>query len=156
MQNVVIVFQIRYYQNIAWPTFIGGLVAYGGLLAFMYSPIARDLEVQIPMCSGTDLSTCGLQMMRFQACLQGISTAVMISSRIPQIMTNFRTRDCSNLSIVTWGLNFMGASIRVFTTLRELPDELVLQASFIISAALSGIVILQILLFGGKSKQKKA
>ena len=45
-------------------------------------------------------------------------------------------------------------AIRVFTSIRETPDQLVLQLSFILSALLSVIIIAQILVFK-KPKAKK-
>jgi hypothetical protein len=45
--------------------------------------------------------------------MQAISTSFVIISRVPQIVSNFRTRDVENLAIITWLLNFAGASIRV-------------------------------------------
>eukprot|EP00287_Rhodomonas_sp_CCMP768_P021179 CAMPEP_0202811072 /NCGR_PEP_ID=MMETSP1389-20130828/3023_1 /ASSEMBLY_ACC=CAM_ASM_000865 /TAXON_ID=302021 /ORGANISM="Rhodomonas sp., Strain CCMP768" /LENGTH=261 /DNA_ID=CAMNT_0049482121 /DNA_START=8 /DNA_END=793 /DNA_ORIENTATION=+ len=144
LQNIIIVLQIRHYDRISWPSFLAGVAAYGCLVAALYSDYARDLRVDVPFVDvGVGLDSFKYVNMRFQDCLQGVSTMVMITSRIPTIMTIFRTKNVSNISRTTWGLNLAGATIRVFTTFRELPDELVLQASFIISALLSLVVILQ-------------
>jgi len=154
-QNILIVLQIRHYGQISMGTFLPAVAAYIAVVAFLFSDAGRDMELQVPQCDlQLGLSSCKLSSARLQHCLQAISTLVMIASRIPTINSNFQTKEVSNLSIVTWGLNFAGASIRVFTTLRELPDERVLLAAFIISAVLSLIIILQITAYGGKKKDK--
>ncbi|KAJ1495736.1 hypothetical protein T484DRAFT_1925009, partial [Baffinella frigidus] len=145
----VIVLQIRHYGQISMGTFLPAVAAYIAVVAFLFSDAGRDMELQVPQCDlQLGLSSCKLSSARLQHCLQAISTLVMIASRIPTINSNFQTKEVSNLSIVTWGLNFAGASIRVFTTLRELPDERVLLV------VLSLIIILQITAYGGKKKDK--
>ena len=77
---------------------------------------------------------------------------------VPQILTNFRNGHTGQLALVTWVLNFLGALARVFTTLQEVDDVLVL-AGFVAGASLSFIIIVQIFLYWGvkpaaaKSKQ---
>eukprot|EP00286_Rhodomonas_abbreviata_P019333 CAMPEP_0181295850 /NCGR_PEP_ID=MMETSP1101-20121128/4371_1 /TAXON_ID=46948 /ORGANISM="Rhodomonas abbreviata, Strain Caron Lab Isolate" /LENGTH=267 /DNA_ID=CAMNT_0023400637 /DNA_START=18 /DNA_END=821 /DNA_ORIENTATION=- len=156
LQNIVIVFQIRHYDKIGWGSFLVGVMAYLALVMTLYSDYARDLRVDIPLCDFREGTlTCDTVNMRFQDCLAGINTAVMITSRIPTIMTIFRTKIVSNISRTTWGLNLAGATIRVFTSIRETPDQLILQISFFLSAFLSAFVIFQTFLYAG-NKDKAA
>jgi mannose-P-dolichol utilization defect protein 1 len=155
-QNLILVMQLSYYGNVGSPKFLSGALMYIGLLSFLFSEYCRDMKVMAPMCSIDNGFSCQVAEARFQDCLQAISTAIVIVSRIPQIITIFKTREVQNLAIVTWLLNFAGASIRVFTTRRELPDQYILQFAFGMSAFLSGVVACQIVAFGGKGGAKKS
>eukprot|EP00292_Cryptomonas_paramecium_P009849 CAMPEP_0113690130 /NCGR_PEP_ID=MMETSP0038_2-20120614/17594_1 /TAXON_ID=2898 /ORGANISM="Cryptomonas paramecium" /LENGTH=264 /DNA_ID=CAMNT_0000611369 /DNA_START=6 /DNA_END=800 /DNA_ORIENTATION=- /assembly_acc=CAM_ASM_000170 len=156
LQNIVIVFQIGYYQKISVVSFVLSWVVYLGIVAFLYSEFSRDLKLDAPVCTFTDGFSCQMSRARLQDILQVISTLFVIVSRVPQIMTNFRTRNVANLALVTWLLNFLGASIRVFTTMREIPDQHILIFAFFVSALLSGTVVVQIIAFGGSKKDKAA
>lgn len=79
-----------------------------------------------------------------QTLLPTVSIASGITSRLPQIWTNFRNGHTGQMAVVTWVLNLAGGLARVFTTLQEVDDALIL-ASFVIGAALSAVIVAQIL-----------
>eukprot|EP01130_Rhizamoeba_saxonica_P000861 TRINITY_DN10758_c0_g1_i1.p1 TRINITY_DN10758_c0_g1~~TRINITY_DN10758_c0_g1_i1.p1 ORF type:complete len:229 (-),score=44.02 TRINITY_DN10758_c0_g1_i1:41-727(-) len=85
--------------------------------------------------------------------LQASTIAIFSMSKLPQIYQSFVTKDASQLAIVTFLLNFVGSLARVFTTMKELDDIIVL-SGFILGAVLNGILTLEIILWGG-SKEKK-
>eukprot|EP00283_Hemiselmis_rufescens_P015104 CAMPEP_0173438408 /NCGR_PEP_ID=MMETSP1357-20121228/20303_1 /TAXON_ID=77926 /ORGANISM="Hemiselmis rufescens, Strain PCC563" /LENGTH=264 /DNA_ID=CAMNT_0014403701 /DNA_START=23 /DNA_END=817 /DNA_ORIENTATION=+ len=156
LQNLVLIAQVAYYTQLGLPKFFVGAALYAALLLFLFSDFARDVKVPAPACDLTaGASSCQISNLRLQDCLQAISTVIVIVSRIPQIITIFRTREVGNLAIMTWLLNLAGASIRVFTTRRELPDQLILQFAFFMSASLSGVVVCQILAFSKKKPKAK-
>merc|ERR1719401_1189291 len=51
-----------------------------------------------------------------------VPTVLNASSRVPQIVMNFRQKHTSNLSAFTWGLSGIGNTIRVITTVFSLSD----------------------------------
>ena len=55
-----------------------------------------------------------------------ISTGFGLSARIPQIITNWRQGHTGQLSLVSWSFSLAGSAVRIFTTLREVPDKLIL------------------------------
>ena len=58
-----------------------------------------------------------------------------------------------SLSAITLFLQFAGTLARVFTTLQEVQDRVIL-ASFVISGILNGILVAQFLLFRSRSPPK--
>lgn len=55
-----------------------------------------------------------------------ISTAFGLSARIPQIITNFKQGHTGQLSLASWSFSLVGSAVRIFTTLMEVPDKLIL------------------------------
>jgi len=86
------------------------------------------------------------------ASLQALNIPILISSRVPQIWSNYKARSTGQLAFLTWMLTFVGAMARIFTTLQEAFDPILL-AGYIIGATMSGTICLQILLYGSE-KQK--
>lgn len=91
-----------------------------------------------------------------------------ISSRVPQIMLNYRNKSTGQLSFVTCFLAFGGGVARILTTALNVPREkgkYVLLLQYSVAASLNSILIAQILYYRykypervakGKSDKKKA
>ena len=69
-------------------------------------------------------------------------------------MTNFRAKDTGVQSSITWFLNFVGALVRVLTTLSETGD-LMQMAGYALGASCSGIILSQVCIYGSSGKKKK-
>ena len=84
---------------------------------------------------------------------------LMVSSRVPQILTNFQNQSTGQLAFFTFILNFLGGIARLATVLVE-TDDFMYQLQFIIGVALNGIIVLQFVLYwnngaDGKKVQEK-
>jgi len=90
----------------------------------------------------------------FLSVLPSITIMFVIASRVPQIVANFRTRDTGVASSITWLLNFVGAFIRVLTTLSETGD-LLQASSFGLGATCSATILCQICIYGSPSSATK-
>ena len=82
------------------------------------------------------------------------STALSMVSRITQIIASYKSKSTGPLSTITYGLNMMGNSARIFTTLKETKD-LIIAGGFVISFILNLIIFLQIIYYNRKSKDTK-
>ncbi|GAB4822008.1 hypothetical protein N2152v2_009054 [Parachlorella kessleri] len=69
-------------------------------------------------------------------------------------LLNFGSRSTGQLSIITYFLNFAGASARIFTSIQEGAGAAMIRGSAI-SAFLNFVVVGQILAYGNKKKQLK-
>jgi len=131
IQNFVIIFLIYYYGNgdkkpegIS-PSFFGILAIYVVVLySFLQNP-GNLVDVSLIQS------------------LQTLNIPILISSRVPQIISNFTTKSTGQLAIATWLLTFAGAIARVFTTLQEAYDPILL-VGYIIGASLSSTICFQI------------
>ncbi len=74
--------------------------------------------------------------------------ALGIASRIPQILSNARTQSTGQISVITVFLQFAGALARVFTTLKEVQDPVIL-ASYSASSLLLGVLLVQLVMYPG-------
>lgn len=83
-----------------------------------------------------------------------INIVLFILAVTPQIRMNYQNKSTGQLAFITTSLAFAGNVARVFTTLQEVKDPL-LMAFFIIGTLLNGIVLLQFFIYGGAPKAKK-
>ncbi|KAI9002313.1 hypothetical protein BC832DRAFT_114217 [Gaertneriomyces semiglobifer] len=83
--------------------------------------------------------------------LQWSTVLLGIFSKLPQIMSNFLASSTGQLSAITVFLQFAGSAARVFTTLQEVDDQ-VLLISNLVASALNGVLVLQMLAYWSTSK----
>eukprot|EP00940_MAST-03C_sp_MAST-3C-sp2_P003382 g3382.t1 len=81
-----------------------------------------------------------------QPALQIGGTVLNISSRLPQIISNFRNKSTGQLSLITWALNAVGGAARIFTTATEV-DDLVVLAGFVLGFMTSAILVFQVVYY---------
>jgi len=132
IQNVIIIYLLFYYTN-SLPTFFS-LTAV--LAAFVYALFA------------------GLIPIETQALLQACSIPIFTLSKLPQIWSNFKNKSVGQLSGITVGLNFLGTITRIFTTLTEISDQIIL-LGYLIGGVLNGTLLLQVVTYGGSTKKEK-
>jgi len=128
VQNVIIVFLVFHYQTGNYALFFA-LMA--GLGAFVYAGVFAIIPTVI-----------------INQLFAG-NVAILIASRVPQIWANFQAKSTGQLAFLTFFLNFAGTGARVFTTLKEVND-VVLLGSYVISCFLNGVIVAQILAYGEK------
>jgi mannose-P-dolichol utilization defect protein 1 len=87
--------------------------------------------------------------------LPTIGIGLTVWSRVPQIWTNFRNGHTGQLALATWALNALGALARVFTTIQEVDDPVIL-AGFTIGCSLSFIIVAQILWYWNATEKAVA
>ncbi|GBG30585.1 Mannose-P-dolichol utilization defect 1 protein-like 1 [Hondaea fermentalgiana] len=81
-----------------------------------------------------------------------LSSVISLSGTIPQIIENFNNQHTGALSFVTQLMVFLGVVARVFTTLTEVNDPVVLGA-FVLSSVVNGVLLAQIFLYWGNTKR---
>lgn len=84
-----------------------------------------------------------------------VNIVLLFLSFIPQIYSNWRNQSTGVLASVTIFLSFAGSAARVFTTLKEVNDILLL-AYFIAATAMNGILLAQIAIYGDGKKVTEA
>jgi len=130
--DLVIIYQIFYYDGRSLTGFFAATVIYVIALLALLSPVfPREF---VPFC-------------------QLFVTPLVIFSRLPQIYANFAAGDTGSLSAITWGLNFAGSLGRIFTSMAEVGDTMVL-GGFIVAGALNATILIQILMYGSKTVPK--
>eukprot|EP00762_Andalucia_godoyi_P003596 ANDGO_00658.mRNA.1 Mannose-P-dolichol utilization defect 1 protein homolog len=125
-QNVVILLLFFRYGRGSAP------VAVAGLLAAYFGLVASTLAGLVPLHVLEKL---------FQ-----LTIPLVIVGRVPQIWTSFARRSTGQLSIITTALQFGGSLGRIFTTIQEVNDPLVL-TGYLVGLTLNAIMLLQFVLF---------
>ena len=68
-------------------------------------------------------------------------------SRLPQIVLNFSQGHTGQLALITFALSGLGNLARVFTTLKQTPDDTISLISMVVSALLNFTLVLQIIVY---------
>ncbi|CAO3585398.1 unnamed protein product [Absidia cylindrospora] len=126
-QNVLITLMI--FESVVWPL-IGNLLAFVGVFCILLVPN------WIPPW--------------LLASLYAATIPMTLASKLPQIHTNYVNRSTGQLSVFAVLNYFAGTTARVFTTMTELDDSLML-AGNVLASLLNGVLVLQVYLYWGKS-----
>eukprot|EP00118_Oscarella_pearsei_P000406 m.4879 g.4879 ORF g.4879 m.4879 type:complete len:243 (+) comp11463_c0_seq1:54-782(+) len=86
--------------------------------------------------------------------LQVTTIPVMMASKAFQIWENYKNGSTGQLSAITTVMNLTGTLGRIFTTLQEVGDSLIL-LSFTISTALNAILVFQMVYYWNVKKSDK-
>lgn len=78
--------------------------------------------------------------------LQGFTILLSIGSKVPQIFANWRAKSIGQLSRLTVFLTFAGSFARVFTTYKEVDDQMLL-INTVLAAALNFVLFTQTLAY---------
>ena len=82
------------------------------------------------------------------------STILSVVSRITQILKSYKEKSTGPLSTITFGLNMLGNLARIFTTIKETKDAIIL-GGFVISFILNLIIFLQIIYYNRPKTEEK-
>ncbi|KAJ1625593.1 hypothetical protein T492DRAFT_1038397 [Pavlovales sp. CCMP2436] len=171
IQNAVILLVYYYYScNLLQSAGVNALRTLVGVsfhVATAYALLSGMLpDVQLPplvcepllasMPSACDVLP-GMQLMAI------VPSLIVLASRAPQIALNFSQGHTGQLSLLTSALFFVGGVARLFTTLTEVNDPILL-AGVLVGLLLNTLLVLQLLLFRtatarymeGQRKSKKA
>ncbi|RUS21832.1 hypothetical protein BC937DRAFT_91338 [Endogone sp. FLAS-F59071] len=83
--------------------------------------------------------------------LYAATIPINLASKVPQIYTNWSNGSTGKLSTFAVVNYFLGSTARVFTTMTELDDPLMLGGN-ILASVFNGILTLQVLYYGNSSK----
>ena len=88
--------------------------------------------------------------MSMMTLLSTLSIPIFTASKLPQIYTNFKNKSTGELSVITCVLQLGGTAARVFTTLKEVDDKVIL-TGFLLGLVLNAIITLQIFWYWNNS-----
>jgi len=91
-----------------------------------------------------------------QSMLIASSIPLMLSSRVPQVIANFRNGHTGVLSPVTLFANLLGSTARIFTTIQEAGGDVGMLASFGTSVLMNFVMFSQVVLYRGATKKVMA
>ncbi|XP_061137371.1 mannose-P-dolichol utilization defect 1 protein-like [Syngnathus typhle] len=124
LQTVVIGFLIQYYSGRTGRGVLFALL-YLGVLSFLLTPLAPATVL---------------------TAMQASNMPAIIVSRVIQAATNFRNGHTGQLSALTVIILFAGSLARIFTSVQETGDTL-LVVTYVVSVACNGLVVAQVLYY---------
>merc|ERR1719204_2590460 len=86
--------------------------------------------------------------------IQSMQVLISIMSKVPQIYENFKNGSTGQLSSITVFLFFAGSLARVFTTLQEAPDPILI-ASVGVAAFFNTVLFVQVIIYSGAKTKVK-
>ncbi|OQS05864.1 mannose-P-dolichol utilization defect 1 protein [Thraustotheca clavata] len=123
VQNCILVFLLWIYSDTPRTQQLVGVLGFVGIGAIMLNLPSEHLWI-----------------------LPSASIPASIMSRIPQVISNFKQGHTGQLAFVTLFLNLGGSAARLFTSLQETGDQ-VQMLGFLISVALNGMLVSQVLFY---------
>ncbi|OAD71426.1 hypothetical protein PHYBLDRAFT_75231 [Phycomyces blakesleeanus NRRL 1555(-)] len=87
------------------------------------------------------------------AVLYAATIPLSLASKVPQISANFKNKSTGQLSVFTVINYFAGSTARVFTTMTELDDPLMLTGT-VLASVLNAVLVIQVFLYWGSGKGK--
>ena len=125
VQNLVLVFMLWIYMS---PKSRPSMISMVGILAFFAAVAFGSLQLPPSLWSFLPLSNLPL----------------LLISRIPQIIQNFKQGSTGQLSGITTFLTFAGSLARVFTTIQEVGWDFSLLIGYFLGFATSGTLLMQV------------
>ncbi|KAI9029755.1 hypothetical protein CLU79DRAFT_735918 [Phycomyces nitens] len=126
------------------------------LLILHYAQRQRDMVLALVGCIVLLVGlTSNLVPSWLMAGLYAVTIPLALASKVPQIYTNYTNQSTGQLSLVAVINYFVGSSARVFTTITELNDPLMLGGN-ILASILNGILLLQVFIYWNKDEDKPA
>lgn len=147
VQNGVILLLFYHFSGGLGPR---ALVSVGFHLATAYALLHGMLpDVQLPRAACEPLlasmpSAC--DVLPGQQLMGVVPSLIVLASRAPQIALNFSQGHTGQLSMTTSVLFFLGGIARLFTTLTEVNDPILL-AGVLVGLLLSGVLVFQLVAF---------
>lgn len=87
-------------------------------------------------------------------CLQAANIPVILAGKSLQAFANYRRGNTGQLSATTLCLLFLGSLARIFTSIQETGDRLIV-TTYIAASFANGVIFGQILYYGGSKRVKK-
>lgn len=132
------------------------------IITLMILYYARQYGATAGMLIGFSAVIYGLVYMVPSVLMSSLYAATIplsLASKVPQIYTNFANKSTGQLSVFAVINYFAGTTARVFTTMTELDDPLML-TGMVLASVLNGILAIQVFLYWGSKmadvKQKKS
>lgn len=134
IQNVIITSLIINFTGLSKAKLVAFIAVYAGLF---YCLNSADIVPQVAMSS-----------------LFAATIPISLTARIPQIYTNFKNKSTGQLAVFTVVNYFVGSAARVFTTMTELDDPIMLYGG-LLATTLNGILVLQVIMYWNNKIQKQ-
>jgi mannose-P-dolichol utilization defect 1 len=136
IQTLIIILMFVYYSKFSFATnslfFMMGLGYFYGIYAMFNVEIVNEKNLSL---------------------LQSLTIPLFSLSRLTQIVTLLQVRNSDSISIISTFMQFGGSAARVFTTLNEVDDVLIL-SGFLVGLVLNGTLLVLVIFFKS-SKVKK-
>ena len=135
------------------------LVALVGMVGYFQRRLGTALGVFAPILGLGAALSMGVIPKSIHEALLSVSTIVALSSRLPQIYTNYKRKSTGQLAFLTFFLAFGGSAARVLTVYLNVPWEkgkMSLLLQYFISTSLNLMVMAQMYLYRATAKTTSA
>lgn len=96
----------------------------------------------------------GLVPLNILAILQSLNIPMVVVAKAIQALENFRNKSTGQLSPITVFMQYAGCAARIFTSVQETGDKLLI-TTYIVATIMNGVIFGQILMYWGQKMPKK-
>lgn len=127
-----------------------------GMLVFLYGGAAKKAVLYILTVFTVALVLCSGQVpIKFLWMLQASNIPVVFAGKMVQAVANFRNSSTGQLSAVTVVMLFLGSMARIFTSIQETGDPIII-LTFSVATFANGVLMTQVIYYwNAPAKSKK-
>ena len=153
-QNAIITaLYLSYTVGLRSGRFVLTVLASAALGTALYLRALPDVVLPEDACAALGLARCRFTCADLAG---GLPAVLMIVGRLPQIVQNLRQGHTGTLSLITYLLNVLGGTARIFTTLQELGDDKLVLCNVVSGLLQNAVILSQILTLGPGGKKGAA
>lgn len=135
-------------------------VAVAGLVLYYNGAIAKVVAFLATYITLVFVLMSGLTPVDVLWSLQALNIPILITGKMSQAYTNYSNGSTGQLSAVTCFMLFFGSLARIFTSIQETGDQLII-ITYILSTLTNGVIVAQLLYYwdagaGGKRSSTKS
>lgn len=97
----------------------------------------------------------GIAPLQFLWSMQAFNIPIMVLGKLSQAWTNFQNGSTGQLSVITCFMLFFGSLARIFTSIQETGDSMMI-ATYCFSAASNGVLVAQCIYYWNSAKAEKS
>eukprot|EP00658_Telonema_sp_P-2_P025801 TRINITY_DN203_c0_g1_i6.p1 TRINITY_DN203_c0_g1~~TRINITY_DN203_c0_g1_i6.p1 ORF type:complete len:271 (-),score=74.91 TRINITY_DN203_c0_g1_i6:1244-2056(-) len=150
LQNLVLLFCF-----LVFPIKAGGAAPYSGSQVNSMAVTGTVTYAAIVAGLYLSISTSSENLSSYELALGALPNFMILTARLPQIWSNFSSKNVGVLSMITQSLTTAGCLARVFTTVQEV-DDFVILGTACLAFGLNLIVFIQLLMYPGATAPTQA
>ena len=137
-------------------TFLALQTAVIAILVFLYGhrSASKALIFAILYTAAVFILMGGITPLEFLWAAQGFNVPILLMGKLSQALTNFKNKSTGQLSAVTCLMLFFGSLARIFTSVQETGDKMMI-VTYIASTFANAVIVAQLFFYWNKPEEIK-
>lgn len=124
------------------------------LILFYGGSVVKSVLFVIAYLSACFVLMGGLTPVQYLWSMQALNIPILIVGKLSQAYTNYKNKSTGQLSAATCFMLFAGSLARIFTSVQETGDTMMI-STYVASTAVNGVIVAQLLYYWNKPSKKQ-